>query len=97
MLIASAVQGQIEVQEPVAIESQAQGGVEIEKIILRARRIHREHGGLFGYDFDDWARAWSEAKGSSSPNESKAASENGKKSVPALKREVFEPCFGCGS
>ena len=96
MLIASAVQGQIEVQEPVAIESQAQGGVEIEKIILRARRIHREHGGLFGYDFDDWARAWSEPQGST-PREGEAASENGRKSVPALKREVFEPCFGCGS
>lgn len=96
MLITSAAQDQIEVQEPVVIESQAQGGVEIEKIILRARRIHREHGGLFGYDFDDWARAWSEPQGSS-PRESEAADENGRKSVPALKREVFEPCFGCGS
>ena len=94
MLIASEAQGAIEVREPVAIEPQARGGVEIEKIILRARRIHREHGGLFGYDFDDWARAWSEPQGSS-PNESEAASENAKKSVPTLNRDVFEPCFGC--
>jgi hypothetical protein len=96
MLIARATQGQIEVQERAAIGPQAQGGVEIEKIILRARQIHREHGGIFGYDFDDWARAWSEPHGSSH-NKSEGAFESIKELAPELKKEVFEPCFGCGS
>jgi len=30
----------------------------IEAILRRARQIHREHGGLFGYDLDDWIEAW---------------------------------------
>ena len=30
----------------------------IEAILSRARQIHREHGGLFGYDLDDWIEAW---------------------------------------
>lgn len=30
----------------------------IEAIVSRARQIHREHGGLFGYDLDDWIEAW---------------------------------------
>jgi hypothetical protein len=37
----------------------ADGGAKgIETILRRARQIHREHGGLFGYDFDDWIEAW---------------------------------------
>jgi hypothetical protein len=30
----------------------------IEAILSRARQIHREHGGIFGYDLDDWTEAW---------------------------------------
>jgi hypothetical protein len=30
----------------------------IEAIVRRARQIHREHGGIFGYDLDDWNEAW---------------------------------------
>jgi hypothetical protein len=96
MLTANTTLGQIEIEEPAAIGPQAYGGIEIEKIILRARQIHRERGGLFGYNFDDWARAWSESRGSSR-DAREAASENGKEPVPKLKREVFEPCFECGS
>ena len=32
----------------------------IEDILRRAREIHRQHGGVFGYDFEDWVQAWSE-------------------------------------
>jgi|HubBroStandDraft_6_1064221.scaffolds.fasta_scaffold2948822_1 hypothetical protein len=38
-----------------AAKEQAKG---IEAIVRRARQIHREHGGLFGYDLDDWVEAW---------------------------------------
>jgi hypothetical protein len=38
-----------------ADKEQAKG---IEAILRRARQIHREHGGIFGYDLDDWIEAW---------------------------------------
>jgi hypothetical protein len=38
-----------------ADKEQAKG---IEAIVRRARQIHREHGGIFGYDLDDWNEAW---------------------------------------
>jgi hypothetical protein len=31
---------------------------DIEAILRRAHEIHREHGGIFGYDWDDWIEAW---------------------------------------
>jgi len=34
--------------------------VKIEKILRRAKEIHRERGGVFGYDFEDWFQAWRE-------------------------------------
>ena len=43
----------------------------IEEILRRARQIHREHGGFFGYDFDDWAQAWAELSPSASPVETR--------------------------
>ena len=32
----------------------------IEKILRRVQEINREHGGAFGYDFEDWLKAWKE-------------------------------------
>jgi hypothetical protein len=29
----------------------------IEKLLNRAHEIHRSHGGLFGYDLEDWLQA----------------------------------------
>jgi len=38
----------------------ADDGLKIEEILRRAQEIHREHGGMFGYDFEDWIQAWDE-------------------------------------
>jgi hypothetical protein len=35
----------------------------IEEILRRAHEINREHGGMFGYDFEDWLKAWRELPG----------------------------------
>jgi hypothetical protein len=32
----------------------------IEEIFRRAREIHRERGGVFGYDLEEWLQAWGE-------------------------------------
>ena len=34
--------------------AEAEGAVKIEDVLRRAREIHRQHGGVFGYDFEDW-------------------------------------------
>jgi hypothetical protein len=34
--------------------------VKIEEILRRAKEIHRERGGVFGYDLNDWLQAWDE-------------------------------------
>jgi hypothetical protein len=33
----------------------------IEKVLRRAHEIHRERGGVFGYDFEEWLQAWGES------------------------------------
>jgi hypothetical protein len=30
----------------------------ITEVVRRAHEIHRQHGGLFGYDYEDWVQAW---------------------------------------
>ena len=35
-------------------------GLKIDEILRRAHEIHYEHGGVFGYDFEDWLQAWEE-------------------------------------
>jgi hypothetical protein len=38
-------------------------GVHIEKILQRAHQIHRDRGGLIGYDLEDWQQAEQELIG----------------------------------
>lgn len=66
MLLLSATQNQIETPQTAARGSQGDG-FRIEKILLRAYQIHREHGGMFGYDFEDWAQAWGELPAETGP------------------------------
>ncbi len=60
MILSSAMPHQIEMPVQDAAQPQAREEFRIEEILRRARQIHREHGGFFGYDFDDWAQAWAE-------------------------------------
>jgi hypothetical protein len=82
MLLLSAMQKQIETPQTAARESQGDG-FRIEEILRRAYQIHREHGGMFGYDFEDWAQAWGELP-----------AETGPELTPESETEVFEPRFG---
>jgi len=49
----------VETQDTRA-DSQANDGLRIDEILQRAQEIHRENGGMFGYDFEDWIEAWGE-------------------------------------
>jgi hypothetical protein len=50
-----------EMADAAQVNSQAEDSYRIEEIARRAHQIHREHGGLVGYDFDDWTQAWQES------------------------------------
>jgi len=51
---------QSETRDIPAASPEAIDGLNIDEIIRRAREIHQEHGGVFGYDFEDWLQAWEE-------------------------------------
>jgi sugar/nucleoside kinase (ribokinase family) len=62
--------------------------LKIEEVLRRAREIHRQHGGVFGYDFEDWAAAWRELP-QSNGSDSRFAVENGAELLSQLE-EVCE-------
>jgi hypothetical protein len=97
MILSSAMPHQIEIPVQDAAQPQARDGFRIEEILRRARQIHREHGGFFGYDFDDWAQAWEEPPRTAVRAEVQSVGAKEAESVPAREREVLEPCFGCGN
>ena len=51
------VAGQIEFESSVYNGNTAAGAMQIEMVLNRAHEIHRAHGGLFGYDLEDWLQA----------------------------------------
>lgn len=69
----------------------------IEEVIRRAHQIHRQHGGIFGYDLDDWTEAWSESRQGSGRIRIEQAENDSVEFVRERRREVLEPCFGCGN
>lgn len=97
MILSSAMPHQIEIPVQDATQPQARDEFRIEEILRRARQIHREHGGFFGYDFDDWAQAWAETPRTAVRAELLSVVTKEAPSVPAREREVLEPCFGCGN
>ena len=50
----------LETHEMPAANPEGNDGLKIEEILRRAREIHRERGGLFEYDLEDWLQAWRE-------------------------------------
>jgi hypothetical protein len=71
----------------------AAGAVDIEEVLRRAREIHRQHGGFFGYDFEDWVQAWSGLPESGSRKSLEPADEMDIAEVAGDTREASEPCF----
>jgi hypothetical protein len=49
-----------ETQDMRSANPEGNDGLKIEEILRRAQEIHREHGGVFGYDFEDWLQSWGE-------------------------------------
>ena len=49
--------GQIELQDAIFGGDAVGEALKIEEVLNRAHQIHRAHGGLFGYDLEDWLQA----------------------------------------
>src|ERR1700684_4081749 len=48
---------QIELEGGIFSEDAVSEGLHIEEILHRAHQIHRDRGGLIGYDLEDWLQA----------------------------------------
>jgi hypothetical protein len=57
MILHNEVAAQIELQEAISNRNAVSEALQIEEVVNRAREIHRAHGGLIGYDLEDWVQA----------------------------------------
>ena len=57
MLLQNEVAEQIELREVILSGDVLSEAMRIEKVMNRAHEIHRAHGGLIGYDLEDWLQA----------------------------------------
>jgi len=57
MLSQDEVAEQTESQEMIFTEHEIGEALQIEEVLNRAYQIRRAHGGLFGYDLEDWLQA----------------------------------------
>lgn len=97
MVSTSAMLHQSESAELGTADPKATDAFSIEEIVRRAHRIHREHGGLFGYDFEDWVQAWRDLPQIASLTQVHHVRENNIEFLPGERTEILEPCFGCGN
>jgi hypothetical protein len=57
MSIRGEIEDRGELQEAVFTDGEIREGLKIEELLRLAHEIHRAHGGLFGYDLEDWLEA----------------------------------------
>ncbi len=75
MLQRNKIRDPIGTPETRVASPEAREVLKIEEILRRAREIHRQHGGMFGYDFEDWAQAWSARPERTNPTQLEMADE----------------------
>jgi len=97
MVLTSAMPYQSEIADLRSADSKATDTFSIENIVRRAHQIHRQHGGFFGYDFEDWVLAWRDLPQTASGRGMEQVVENSNESVPEDRTGILQPCFGCGN
>lgn len=96
MVLASAIPHQSEIADLRSADSKTTDTFSIENIVHRAHQIHRQHGGFFGYDFEDWVQAWRALPQIASETQMEQVNEHNNEFVPEDRTGILEPCFGCG-
>jgi hypothetical protein len=84
----------IESQEVAFDEEAVQEASQIEEILNRAYEIHRSHGGLFGYDLEDWLQAQRELAGRNRADQFRAEEKERAESVERNQERNCEQWFG---
>jgi Protein of unknown function (DUF2934) len=69
MLTHNEIAETIESQEVIFSKDAVSEAFRIEEVLNRAHQIHRGHGGLFGYDLEDWLQAERELAERNRPDE----------------------------
>ena len=96
MVLTSAMPYQSEIAGLGTTDSKATDTFSIENIVQRAHQIHRQHGGFFGYDFEDWVLAWRDLPQRAGGKQMEQVNEHNSEFVPGQRIGILKPCFGCG-
>ena len=94
MLSHSKVAGQIELQDAIFSNDSVSEALKIEEVLNRAHEIHRAHGGLFGYDLEDWLQAERELFERNRPDHFQLEETANAESFPWDLERNCEKCFG---
>jgi hypothetical protein len=93
MLQRKEIRDSMEAPEIGTLAPETRDELDIEEVLRRAREIHRQQGGIFGYDFEDWVQAWSALPARNGHTQPELAEET----QPAVRtsdaEEVCEPWF----
>jgi hypothetical protein len=94
MLSHNKVAGQIELQGAIFSGDAVGEALKIEEVLNRAHEIHRAHGGLFGYDLEDWLQAERELFERNRPGHFKFEETANPESFPWDLEKNWQKCFG---
>ena len=94
MLSHNGVAGQIDLQEAIFDGDAARDAVQIEEVLHRAHAIHRAHGGLIGYDLEDWLQAERELAQKHQPDQFKVRQTGVAETLPWNQERNCQQCFG---
>jgi len=94
MLSHNKVAGQFELQDVIFSGDAVSDALRIEEVLNRAHEIHRAHGGLFGYDLEDWLQAERELIGRNRQDHFRVEETANAESFPWNVERNCEKCFG---
>jgi hypothetical protein len=94
MLSHDEVAEKIESQEMIFTEHEVGEAMQIEEVLNRAYEIRRAHGGLFGYDLEDWLQAERELAERNRADKLRIEETAYEKSMPGHQERDRKQCLG---
>jgi hypothetical protein len=94
MLSQNEVAGQMELQDVIFSGNDVSEALRIEEVLNRAHEIHRAHGGLFGYDLEDWLQAERELVGRNRQDHFQVDEPAHAEPLPSDQGRNYQKCFG---
>jgi hypothetical protein len=94
MLSHDEVAEKIESQEMTFSEHEVGEAMQIEEVLNRAYEIRRAHGGLFGYDLEDWLQAERELAERNRTDKLRVEETTHSRSTPEDQERNWDQCLG---